>query len=41
MTAPIYIDSGKLITRTPGLQGGCPHILDLDKGVTVRPIVTW
>jgi len=39
ITAVISIDSGKLITRTPGLHGGCPHILG--KGVTVRRIVTW
>ncbi|NJK75673.1 MAG: DUF433 domain-containing protein [Microcoleus sp. SU_5_6] len=43
MTAAVSIDMGTdigtLITRTPGLHGGCPHILG--KGVTVRRIVTW
>ncbi|MEG4487081.1 DUF433 domain-containing protein [Microcoleus sp. D2_18a_B4] len=39
ITAVISIDIGTLITRTPGLHGGCPHILG--KGVTVRRIVTW
>ena len=39
MTAAISIDIGTLITRTPGLHGGCPHIVG--KGVTVRRIVTW
>jgi uncharacterized protein (DUF433 family) len=31
------IDISTLITRTPGLHGGCPHITS--KGVTVRRIV--
>jgi len=39
MTAAISIDIGTLITRTPRLHGGCPHIVG--KGVTVRRIVTW
>jgi uncharacterized protein (DUF433 family) len=30
---------GTLITRTPDLHGGCPHIVN--KGVTVRRIVSW
>ena len=30
---------GTLVTRTPGLHGGSPHIAG--KGVTVRRIVTW
>jgi uncharacterized protein (DUF433 family) len=30
---------GTLITHTPGLHGGAPHIAG--KGVTVRRIVTW
>jgi uncharacterized protein (DUF433 family) len=38
MTA-ITIDIGTLISRTPGLHGGVPHISS--KGVTVRRIVTW
>jgi uncharacterized protein (DUF433 family) len=33
------INIGSLITTTPGLHGGCPHILG--KGITVRRIVTW
>lgn len=33
------IDIGTLITRTPGLHGGCPHIAG--KGVTVRRIASW
>jgi uncharacterized protein (DUF433 family) len=33
------IDIGTLITTTPGLHGGCPHIVG--KGITVRWIVTW
>ena len=33
------IDIGTLISRTPGLHGGCPHIEG--KGVTVRRIVSW
>ena len=33
------IDISTLITRTPGLHGGCPHITG--KGVTVRRIVFW
>jgi uncharacterized protein (DUF433 family) len=33
------IDIGTLITTTPGLHGGCPHIVG--KGITVRRIVTW
>jgi uncharacterized protein (DUF433 family) len=33
------IDIGTLITTTPGLHGGCPHIVS--KGITVRRIVTW
>ncbi|MEG4170113.1 MULTISPECIES: DUF433 domain-containing protein [unclassified Microcoleus] len=40
MTAAISIDIGKLITRTPGLHGGCPHIV-VGKGVTIRRILTW
>jgi uncharacterized protein (DUF433 family) len=33
------IDIGTLITTTPGLHNGCPHIIG--KGITVRRIVTW
>jgi uncharacterized protein (DUF433 family) len=32
-------DIGTLITTTPGLHNGCPHIIG--KGITVRRIVTW
>jgi uncharacterized protein (DUF433 family) len=35
----ITIDIGTLITTTPGLHGGVPHIAG--KGVTVRRIVNW
>lgn len=37
--APTSVDIGTLITRTPGLHGGNPHIAG--KGITVRRIVTW
>jgi uncharacterized protein (DUF433 family) len=37
MTTTINI--GTLITTTPGLHNGSPHIIG--KGVTVRRIVTW
>jgi uncharacterized protein (DUF433 family) len=37
MTTAINI--GTLITTTPGLHGGCPHIVG--KGTTVRRVVTW
>jgi uncharacterized protein (DUF433 family) len=33
------IDIGALITRTPGIKGGTPHIAGT--GVTVRTIVRW
>ncbi|MBW4646053.1 MAG: DUF433 domain-containing protein [Goleter apudmare HA4340-LM2] len=33
------VDIGTLISRTPGLHGGVPHISN--KGVTVRSIVSW
>ncbi|MDB9528576.1 DUF433 domain-containing protein [Oscillatoria sp. CS-180] len=33
------IDIGTLVTRTPGLHGGSPHIAS--KGITVRRIVAW
>lgn len=35
----LSVDIGTLITRTPGLHGGVPHIAG--KGVTVRRIVFW
>ena len=37
--AATTIDIGKLITRTPDLHDGSPHIFG--KGVTVRRIVSW
>jgi uncharacterized protein (DUF433 family) len=37
--ATVAIDIGTLISRTPGLHGGVPHIVG--KGVTVRRIVSW
>ena len=37
--ATVAIDIGTLITRTPGLHGGVPHIVA--KGITVRRIVNW
>ena len=37
--AETTINIGTLITRTPGLHGGSPHIFG--KGVTVRRIVSW
>jgi uncharacterized protein (DUF433 family) len=33
------VDIGTLITRTPGIKGGTPHIAGT--GVTVRTIVRW
>jgi uncharacterized protein (DUF433 family) len=33
------VDIGTLISRTPGLHGGVPHISG--KGVTVRRIISW
>ncbi len=33
------MDIGTLVTRTPGLHGGAPHIAG--KGITVRRIATW
>jgi len=37
--ATVAVDIGTLITQTPGLHGGAPHIAH--KGVTVRRIVSW
>ena len=36
---PTTVDIGTLISRTPDLHGGVPHISG--KGVTVRRIVSW
>src|ERR1019366_4639223 len=33
------VDIGALITRTPGIKGGTPHIAGT--GVTVRTLVRW
>ncbi|MCX8090912.1 MAG: DUF433 domain-containing protein [Verrucomicrobiae bacterium] len=33
------VEIGQLITRTPGIKGGTPHISGT--GVTVRTIVRW
>ena len=33
------VDIGRLVTRTPGIKGGTPHIAGT--GVTVRTIVRW
>src|SRR5438105_1500196 len=37
--AATQVDISGLITRTPGLKGGSPHIAGT--GVTVRTIVRW
>jgi uncharacterized protein (DUF433 family) len=37
--ATVAVDIGTLITQTPELHGGAPHIAH--KGVTVRRIVSW
>jgi uncharacterized protein (DUF433 family) len=34
-----HIDIGTMITRTPGIKGGTPHLAGT--GVTVRTIVRW
>ncbi len=39
MAAPPTVEIGTLITRTPGIKGGTPHIAGT--GVTVRTIVRW
>jgi uncharacterized protein (DUF433 family) len=39
MSAPATVEIGSLITRTPGIKGGTPHIAGT--GVTVRTIVRW
>ncbi len=38
-TAAADIDIGAMITRTPGVKGGTPHLAGT--GVTVRTIVRW
>ncbi|SPE55453.1 conserved hypothetical protein [Verrucomicrobia bacterium] len=37
--ADAQVDIGGLITRTPGIKGGTPHVAGT--GVTVRTIVRW
>lgn len=37
--AAAQVDIGTLITRTPGIKGGAPHLAGT--GVTVRTIVRW
>ena len=39
MSAQRTVEIGSLITRTPGIKGGTPHIAGT--GVTVRTIVRW
>ena len=39
MSAPTIVEIGSLITRTPGIKHGSPHIAGT--GVTVRTIVRW
>src|SRR2546427_11603969 len=39
MSAPASVEIGTLITRTPGIKRGTPHIAGT--GVTVRTIVRW
>lgn len=39
MSAPATVEIGSLITRTPGIKGGTPHIAGT--GVTVRTVVRW
>jgi uncharacterized protein (DUF433 family) len=39
MSAPATVEIGSLITRTPGIKRGTPHIAGT--GVTVRTIVRW
>jgi uncharacterized protein (DUF433 family) len=34
-----HIDIGSLITRTPGIKGGCPRVAGT--GVTVKRIAGW
>ena len=38
-TAEVKADIGSLITRTPAIKGGMPHIVGT--GVTVRTIARW
>jgi uncharacterized protein (DUF433 family) len=39
MSAPTTVEIGTLISRTPGIKGGTPHLTGT--GVTVRTIVRW
>jgi len=38
-TVEAQVDIGRLITRTPGIRGGRPHIANT--GVTVKRIAGW
>ena len=39
MSATTAVEISSLITRTPGIKGGTPHIAGT--GVTIRTIVRW
>jgi uncharacterized protein (DUF433 family) len=39
MSAPTAVEISSMITRTPGIKGGSPHIAGT--GITVRTIVRW
>jgi len=39
MSVQTDVEIGQMITRTPGIKGGTPHIAGT--GVTVRTIVRW
>ena len=39
MSAQTVVEIGQMITSTPGIKGGTPHIART--GVTVRTIVRW
>ena len=39
MSGTATVEIGSMITRTPGIKGGTPHIAGT--GVTVRTIVRW
>ena len=39
MSMQTPVDIGRMVTRTPGIKGGTPHIAGT--GVTVRTIVRW
>lgn len=39
MNAQTVVEIGRMITRTPGIKGGAPHVAGT--GVTVQRIVGW